>query len=99
MRVVAPAQRDGLRAVKDRLRSRRESFCPWHVRLPWRHRFARSSSGERAEVGADAVGSWPTRISELERGLKHDTALARRCLAWLAEHGDDAPKSRRLLAA
>jgi len=32
---------------------------------------------------ADALGSWPTRISELERGLKHDTALARRYGQWL----------------
>jgi len=48
---------------------------------------------------ADALGSWPTRISELERGLKHDTALARRYMTWLVVHGEDAPKAKRLLAA
>ncbi len=48
---------------------------------------------------ADALGSWPTRISELERGLKHDTALARRYVAWLDEHAEQAPKAKRLLAA
>jgi len=48
---------------------------------------------------ADALGSWPTRISELERGLTHDTALARRYMTWLAKHATDAPKARRLVAA
>jgi transcriptional regulator with XRE-family HTH domain len=47
---------------------------------------------------ADALGSWPIRISELERGLKHDTAFARRYMTWLAVHGEDAPKARRPLA-
>ncbi|MDA8360148.1 MAG: IS110 family transposase [Actinomycetota bacterium] len=32
---------------------------------------------------ATALASWPTRISELERGLKHDTDLARRYSEWL----------------
>ncbi len=51
------------------------------------------------ESSGDALGSWPTRISELERGLKHDTALARSYTAWLVTHGEDAPKAKRLLAA
>jgi hypothetical protein len=51
------------------------------------------------QVVADALGSWPTRISELERGLKHDTELAQRYVAWLDEHGEQAPKAKRLLAA
>ncbi|MCL4445629.1 MAG: hypothetical protein M1134_01965 [Actinobacteria bacterium] len=38
-------------------------------------------------------------LNELERGLKHDGALARRYIAWLAKHGDDAPKARRELPA
>ncbi len=51
------------------------------------------------ESSGDVLGSWPTRISELERGLKHDTALARSYTAWLVTHGEDAPKAKRLLAA
>jgi hypothetical protein len=62
-------------------------------------RAARLAARISLQTVADALGSWPTRISELERGLAHDTALARRYTAWLAAHADDAPKAKRLLAA
>ena len=62
-------------------------------------RAARLAARISLQTVAGAIGSWPTRISELERGLKHDTALARRYMAWLAAHGEDAPKAKRFLAA
>ncbi|MHB1763794.1 MAG: transposase [Acidimicrobiales bacterium] len=62
-------------------------------------RSARLSARISLQTVADALGSWPTRISELERGLKHDTALARRYVKWLSEHGANAPKAKRLIAA
>jgi transposase len=46
-------------------------------------RAARLAARISLQTVADALGSWPTRISELERGLKHDTALARRYDQWL----------------
>jgi transposase len=48
---------------------------------------------------ADALGSWPTRISELEHGLKHNTALTPSYTDWLVAHANNAPKAKRLLAA
>lgn len=36
---------------------------------------------------ASAVGTAPIRLSKLERGLVHDTRLARRCCTWLIERG------------
>jgi transposase len=36
---------------------------------------------------ANAVGTTPIRLSTLERGLVHDTRLARRCRTWLTERG------------
>lgn len=36
-------------------------------------------------VVASAVGTAPIRLSKLERGLVHDTRLARRCRTWLIE--------------
>jgi transposase len=62
-------------------------------------RAARLAARISLQTVADALGSWPTRISELERGIKHDTALARSYTAWLVAHGEDAPKAKRLLAA
>lgn len=38
------------------------------------------------QVIANAINSWPTRISELERGLKHDADLATRYRLWLDLH-------------
>jgi len=46
-------------------------------------RVTRLAARVSLQTVADALGSWPTRISELERGLKHDTALARRYGQWL----------------
>lgn len=46
-------------------------------------RAARLAAGISLQTVADALGSWPTRISELERALKFDTALARRYVHWL----------------
>jgi transposase len=62
-------------------------------------RAARLAAHISLQTVADALGSWPTRISELERGIKHDTALARSYTAWLAEPAKDAPKAKHLLAA
>ena len=36
---------------------------------------------------AGALGTTPIRLSTLERGLVHDTRLARRCRTWLIEQG------------
>lgn len=36
---------------------------------------------------ASALGTTPIRLSTLERGLVHDTRLARRCRTWLTERG------------
>jgi transposase len=36
---------------------------------------------------ANALGTTPIRLSQLERGLVHDTRLARRCRTWLIERG------------
>jgi len=38
----------------------------------------------------NAVGTTPIRLSTLERGLVHDTRLARRAHSWLLEHAPDA---------
>jgi transposase len=62
-------------------------------------RAARVAACLSLKTVADALGSWPTRISELERGLRHDTALAQHYNTWLAEHAKDAPKTKRRLAA
>jgi transposase len=37
----------------------------------------------------NAVGTYPTHLSELERGLRHDTTTARRTRAWLHEHANE----------
>jgi transposase len=49
-------------------------------------RAARLAAHISLQTVADALSSWPTRISELERALKHDTDLARRYAQWLALH-------------
>lgn len=46
-------------------------------------RAARLQAGTTLKTAADALGVWPTRISELERGLTHDSNLARRYQLWL----------------
>lgn len=38
-------------------------------------------------IVAGALATTPTRLSGLERGLVHDTRLARRCRSWLTERG------------
>ena len=58
-------------------------------------RATRLSARISLQTVADSLGRWPTRISELERGLTYDTALARGYLAWLVAHGEDAPKAKR----
>lgn len=35
-------------------------------------------------TAAAALDTWPTRVSELERGLTNNTDLANRCNTWLA---------------
>jgi transposase len=46
-------------------------------------RAARLNAGATLAVAADALGTWPIRLSELERGLAHDTELAHRYQLWL----------------
>lgn len=46
-------------------------------------RARRQGAGLSLRTVADAIGSWANRISELERGLNHDTDLARRYARWL----------------
>ena len=55
--------------------------------LPKGHelRAMRQRQGVTLALVAGAVGTAPIRLSELERGLVHDTHLARRCRAWLIE--------------
>lgn len=48
--------------------------------------------GQRTAAGltlahvAEALGTWPTRVSELERGITHDAELAHRYQLWLRPH-------------
>jgi transposase len=46
-------------------------------------RAARINAGITLATVADALETWPIRISELERGLAHDAELARRYQLWL----------------
>ena len=46
-------------------------------------RAARLAAGISLKTVASALGSWPTRISQLERGITHNTELARRYVRWL----------------
>ena len=46
-------------------------------------RATRLGAGITLAVAADALGTWPIRLSELERDLAHDAALARRYELWL----------------
>jgi len=46
-------------------------------------RSARVDAGITLAIAAEALGTWPIRISELERGLIHDAELARRYELWL----------------
>jgi hypothetical protein len=43
----------------------------------------RTVAGISLQTVANALGSWPTRISELERGLRFDAHLADSYSAWL----------------
>ena len=58
-------------------------------------RARRQGAGLTLQTVADALGSWPTRISELERALTFNTDLARRYALWLdaqlGEHEDEIP--------
>lgn len=59
-------------------------------------RAARLAAGLSLQVVADALGTWPTRISSLERSLKHDTALSLRYTNWLTTGaGNQEANSRR----
>ncbi len=46
-------------------------------------RAARTAAGIDLATVATALSTWPARISELERGLKHDIDLASRYQQWL----------------
>ena len=48
-------------------------------------RALRQERGVSLTLAAGALGTAPIRLSKLERGLVHDTQLARRCRAWLME--------------
>ncbi len=49
-------------------------------------RAARIKSGLTLADAAQALSTWPTRLSEIERGLTHNAELARRCQTWLRPH-------------
>lgn len=49
-------------------------------------RAARTDAGISLAIIAEQLGTWPTRISQLERGLKHDADLATRYQTWLDQH-------------
>ena len=46
-------------------------------------RAARLNSGLTLAAAAEALGTWPMRLSEIERGLAHNAELARRYQTWL----------------
>jgi transposase len=48
-------------------------------------RAARTAAGISLSTAAGQLSTWPTRISELERGLKHDADLANRYQQWLSQ--------------
>jgi transposase len=50
-----------------------------------RHR--RQQADIPLRIVAEAISSWPTRISELERGLRHNAELATRYSLWLDLQG------------
>lgn len=56
-------------------------------------RAARTDARISLQLVADELGSWPNRISEIERGLKYDTALARRYAQWLVDHNPMAAEA------
>jgi len=58
----------------------------------------KASTDDLCCLGLD-IGSWPTRISELEREQRQEGALVRCDMTWLAEHAKDARTTKRLLAA
>jgi len=58
-------------------------------------RAARTDARISLQLVADELGSWPSRISEIERGLKYDTALARRYAQWLVDHKQEAGSERQ----
>jgi transposase len=47
----------------------------------------RRQAGVPLRVVAEVFNSWPARISQLERGLKHDADLATRSSLWLDPQG------------
>jgi transposase len=49
-------------------------------------RATRQQGGHSLATAATALGTWPTRISDLERGLTHNTDLAQRYDTWLASN-------------
>ena len=49
-------------------------------------RSARRQAGITLAVAAEALGTWPIRISELERGRVHNAELAHRYQLWLNHH-------------
>lgn len=49
-------------------------------------RAARQNSGLTLTDAAHALRTWPTRISEIERGHTHNAELARRYQTWLQPH-------------
>jgi transposase len=49
-------------------------------------RKTRTAAGLTLAMAAEHLGTWPSRVSELERGLKHDADLAARYQAWLTLH-------------
>ncbi len=46
-------------------------------------RTARLNASITLAVAAEALGTWPIRLSELERGVAHDAELAHRYQLWL----------------
>ncbi|MDQ3305776.1 MAG: hypothetical protein M3535_07310 [Actinomycetota bacterium] len=56
-------------------------------------RAARTKVGVSLAIVATALDSWPTRISELERGIRHDADLASRYETWLAQPKADLTSS------
>jgi transposase len=49
-------------------------------------RATRTAAGIGLRAAANALGTWPARLSELERGLRPATDLEARYRAWLADH-------------
>jgi len=84
-RAQGKTKRDVVRCLKRHIA--REIFLhltkPAAVPIGGELRAARTAAGISLDTVSSELGTWPIRISRLERGLDHDSNLAGRYEAWL----------------